>query len=60
MKEPAELPILHRLTAEEFLLIQHYRVCSSIHQQNVRLFAYTAADLTAEETPCRLLPFAAK
>lgn len=60
MKEPTELPILHRLTADEYRLIQHYRICNATHQQNVRLFTYTAADLTAEETPCLLLPFAAK
>ena len=46
-----DAPILHRLSPDELVLIRAYRVCTSDHQINIRLFAHAAAAKTAEDIP---------
>ena len=57
---PLETPILHRLSPDEFTLIAHYRASNQTHQQNIRLFAYTASALTTEADPAAPIPFIVK
>jgi hypothetical protein len=56
MSEPLDLSGPQRLSADEFVLIRAYRVCSNAEKEDIRLFALAASQHRETPTPVDLEP----